>query len=184
MRYGSLEYAYAVPFAEALVTNASFRSWVLARTPFANYGREARLRNEAMHALRGKSAENWWRSHFTEKCRCNGCSGQETDLLAIFEASDFRFAVHFQVKQPTDMFPAAKDQAANYSTRAQCWVTSPPKAVLPHQAASTALLCSATKLVEYAPHLAKFDTVLTFEEIAKVFPEATAPAMIGTSVPF
>jgi hypothetical protein len=45
----------------------------------------------------------WNLSHCTEKCRCQGCSGQETDILAIFEAATgTRFGLHFEVKQPAD----------------------------------------------------------------------------------
>ena len=50
---------------------------------------------------------------------------------------------------------------------------SAPKAVGPHDDAATVLLCSASKLAEYSPHLPKFGTVLTFKEVAETFPEAT-----------
>lgn len=174
MLYGSLEFAYAEPFAGALASDPAFRSWVLRQTKFASFADEASLLHEAMRAKRGKSTATWWRSHFTEKCRCQGCSGQETDILAIFEVADgTRFALHIEVKQPTDRFPATKDQAANYALRADCWVKTPPKAVLPHSDATTLLLCSASKLREYAAHLPKFGTVLTFEEVSAAFPQAT-----------
>jgi hypothetical protein len=165
--YGSKEFAYAEPFADALVDDPAFRSWVLRQTKFAVVAEGSRLLCEEMKARRSKSSTNWWRSHYTEK------SG-ETDILAIFEAPDgARFALHFEVKQPADRFPKDKDQAANCVTRADLWVKSAPKAVLPHTAASTVLLCSATKLKEYAPHLPKFGAVITFEQIACVFPKAT-----------
>lgn len=171
MLYGSIEFAYAEPFAEALATDPAFRAWVLRQTKFAALADEASLLHEAMRAKRGKSTATWWRSHFTEKCRCPGCSGQETDLLAVFEAKDgTRFALHIEVKQPTDRFPATKDQAANYALRAECWIRTPPKAVVPHSDAATLLLCSASKLAEYASHLPKFGTVLTFEAVAASFP--------------
>lgn len=174
MLYGSLEYAYAEPFANALVSDAAFRAWVLRQTTFKAFAEEALVLHEQMRARRGKSSATWWRSHFTEKCRCQGCSGQETDLLAVFEApSSLRFALHFEVKQPTDRFPATKDQAANYALRAKCWATLAPKAVLPHSDAATVLLCSAAKLTEFAPHLPKFGNVITFEDVAAAFPSAT-----------
>jgi hypothetical protein len=177
MLYGSVEFSYAEPFANALVADLAFRSWVLRQTKFAAFAAEARLLHDEMRAQRSGSSATWWRSHFTEKCRCQGCSGQETDILAIFEsAAGTRFALHFEVKQPTDKFPTHKDQAANYALRAKCWATSAPKAVVPHGDAATVLLCSASKLPEYAPHLSKFGTVITFEDVAGAFPQATIVA--------
>jgi len=173
MLYGSIEFTFAEPFANALADDPAFRSWVLRQTKFAAFAEEARLLQGEMRAQRNGSSATWWRSHFSEKCRCQGCSGQETDILAIFEtATGTRFGVHFEVKQPTDKFPTNKDQAANYALRAKCWATSAPKAVVPHEDAATVLLCSASKLLEYAPHVPKFGTVITFEEVARIFPQA------------
>ena len=172
MLYGSVEFTYAEPFANALVDDPSFRAWVLRKTKFADFAVGAKLLHEEMQAQR--SATTFWRSHYTEKCRCQGCSGQETDILAIFEATTgMRFALRFEVKHPGDKFPTKKDQAANYAIRAQCWVASPPNAVLPHEDAATVLLCSKSKLREYARHISKFGSVITFEEIATMFPNAT-----------
>jgi hypothetical protein len=174
MLYGSIEFAYAEPFANALVADPAFRAWVLRQTKFETYADEARILSDEMQAKRGRSSATWWRSHFSETCRCQGCSGQETGLLAIFEVrTGTRFGLHFEVKQPTDRFPAKKDQAANYAMRAKCWVASAPKAVVKHSDAATVLLCSALKLAEYEPHLTKFGSVITFEEIATAFPSAT-----------
>lgn len=173
MRYGSIEFRYAEPFANALAVDAAFRAWVVGQTKFAPFAGEARLMHEEMLASRGKTSATWWRSHYTEKCRCRGCSGQETDLLAIFEVQKARrFALHVEVKQPADKFPTNRDQAGNYALRAACWVKASPNAVLSHSDAATALLCSAAKLAEYRPHLSKFGTIITFEEVAKAFPEA------------
>jgi hypothetical protein len=169
MQYGAVEFAYAEPFANALVEDPSFRAWVLRKTKFADIGDGARILNDEMMALR--NATTYWRSHFTERCRCQGCSGQETDLLAIFEGTTgIRFALHFEVKHPGDKFPTNKDQAANYTLRAKCWVDNPPQSVLPHDDATTVLLCSASKLTEYARHWPKFGSVITFEELNKTFP--------------
>lgn len=173
MLYGSLEFAYAEPFANALVSDPAFRLWILQQTKFANVAEEARVLHEEMRAKRSQSAASWWRSHYSEKCRCQGCRGQETDILTVFETgAGIRFAL-FEVKQPADKFPTNKDQAGNYALRAKCWATSPPKSVVPHSDAATALLCSVSKLAEYAPHLPKFGTVITFENVAKSFPHAT-----------
>jgi hypothetical protein len=174
MLYGSVEFTYAEPFANALSADRAFRSWGLQRTKFSAFAEEASLLHEEMRAQRSGSSATWWRSHFTEKCRCQGCSGQGTDILAISEAATgMRFGLHFEVKQPADKFPAKKDQAANYAIRAQCWAKSAPKAVVPHADAAIVLLCSASKLADYAPYLPKSGTVLTFKEIARTYPEAT-----------
>src|SRR5438445_8538443 len=104
MRYGSLEYKYAAPIAQALSDDAAFREWLLSKSEFAKFS-DARILREEMTAHRRNSSAEWWRFHFTEKCRCLGCSGKETDLLVIFESkSRIRFALHFEVKQPTDTF--------------------------------------------------------------------------------
>lgn len=176
MLYGSIEFTYAEPFANALVTDGAFRSWVLKQTKFASLADNSRLMHNEMQAQRSAGSATWWRSHFTEKCRCQGCSGQETDILAIFEAPGSRFGLHFEVKHPTDKFPTKRDQAANYALRAKCWSTSAPKSVVPHSDAATVLLCSSLKLMAYAPHLAKFGNVITFEDIAMAFPQATLPS--------
>jgi hypothetical protein len=86
-----------------------------------------------------------------------------------------RFGLHFEVKQPADKFPTTKDQGANYALRAKCWATLAPKSVVPHGDAATVLLCSASKLTEYASHSSKFGSVITFEDIARNFPQATLP---------
>jgi hypothetical protein len=52
-----------------------------------------------------------------------GCNGQETDLLAVFEApTGLRFALHVEVKNPGDSF-SKTDQAPAYPVRAKCWST-------------------------------------------------------------
>ena len=174
MRYGSHEFKYAQPFAEELAADPAFRSWVLQRTKFAKFADGSRVLSEEMQKRRSGGSANWWRSHYTEKCKCEGCTGQETDILAIFEcANGERFALHFEVKQPSDNFPTDRDQAANYRYRAECWVKRAPRAVLPHADAQTALVCSAQKLRTYALHIPKFDARFTFEEIAHSFPRAT-----------
>jgi hypothetical protein len=132
----------------------------------------ARLLDEEMKAWRGNASAEWWRFHFTEKCRCDGCSGKETDILAIFEhTSKLRFALHFEVKHPNDKFKYDGIQSRGYPLRAQCWTTNPPARVLPHQKASTVLLFSETRRAEYASHLPPFRTLITLEDIERKFPE-------------
>lgn len=94
-------------------------------------------------------------------------------MLAIFEAdTGFRFAIHVEVKHPGDSFKREGRQATAYGLRAQCWAASTPKNVVRHDMATTALLCSETKLKVFKPHLDHFATIFTFEEIAKQFPRA------------
>jgi hypothetical protein len=171
VEYGHREKRYARPIADALADNAAFRAWMLGRTRFAESASTARLLDMEMLAKQSKGAKSWWASHFSEACRCIGCRGQETDLLAIFEAPQaFRFAVHFEVKHPGDRFKEGGTQAAAYPVRAACWVDTPPKRILRHSAATTALLYAAAKTAEYSDHLSIFESKVTFEEIRESFP--------------
>jgi hypothetical protein len=80
------------------------------------------------------------------------------------------------VKQPHDRFDPKKKQAANYALRAECWVRQALERVLPHAAADTMLLFSERRRADYAPHISKFGSHMTFEQIAQVFPDL-APAV-------
>jgi hypothetical protein len=176
MRYGGLEFAYAAPIADALAQSNAFRSWVLSRSPFLSSASRSRLLKDEMIAKRSPKAENWWRSHYSGRCKCPGCSGQETDLFAVFEdEGGYRFALHFEVKQPRDRFPTTKDQAANYRTRAECWVSSAPQSVLPHAASATCLLYSERQRSAYGRNISEFDFAITFEEIREAFPQIPIP---------
>ena len=171
MGYGARELIYAAPFANALVQDSDFRSWVLGKTKFADYANTARLLDREMLAKRSKKTATWWRSHFSEKCRCFGCSGQETDLLAVFETpTGMRFALNVEVKHPGDKFKP--DQASAYPARAKCWTleAKTPKHVLAHAASATGVLFSEGNRKKFAPDLQHFETQITFEEIADRFP--------------
>jgi hypothetical protein len=170
MKYGSTEYLYAAPIAQALIDDAAFRKWVLSHSVFAEFA-NARILHQEMASHRGNATAEWWRFHFTERCRCAGCSGKETDLLAIFESeSKVRFAMHFEIKQPKDKFKADGLQSRGYPLRAACWINTPPRNVLPHHRASTGIFLSETKRAEYRPHMDHFNAVVTFEDIEKQFP--------------
>jgi hypothetical protein len=161
------EFKFAKPFAEGLVNNLEFRKWVLKRTEkFAKYADEAQLLDRKMFDERSDDAKTWWYHHFQEKCRCFGCSGHETDILAVFEIEraifetgdkllerDTRFAIHVEVKHPGDNFKDDKDkhQAERYTFRPECWVKKKPTHVLAHADATTVLLCSETRLNDYDP---------------------------------
>lgn len=169
MAYGRHELAWAEPVAKALVDVPAFRDWLLCRAGLAISGQTARLLHEEMRANRSPRARYWWRSYYTEACRCPGCRGQETDLLAVFEAAgDDRFALHVEVKRPGDKFK--NRQAAAYPLRAACWLKNPPRSVLRHKRAKTMLLFAENCRGSHGPHLIHFDACVTFEEIASKFP--------------
>jgi phage/plasmid primase-like uncharacterized protein len=173
MKYGYKELPFAAPFADALVGDPALREWVVCKTKFADQQKPWRLLHEEMKRCRSKIATNWWRSHFTGRCECNGCiGGKETDLLAVFEdAGGYRFALHFEVKQPTDRFKKGGGQAIAYRERAECWVRpdhTPPK-VLAHKGAATALVCTRAMLTTAPEDVALFDAIFTFEEVAEQF---------------
>jgi hypothetical protein len=175
MRYGEKEKEFSEPFANQLATNPAFLHWMLDKTKFRDVN-GARVLAEEMKRKRSKRATTWWASHYTESCRCFGCEGSETDILAMVADRDGRtVALHIEVKQPSDRFNLDRRQAERYPVRAACWVSSAPPNVLPHDDACTILLCSSDKVSEFAAEAAHFDTVITFEEIARDFPAATAP---------
>jgi hypothetical protein len=175
MKYGAKEKAFSEPFADQLASDPAFLGWVLSKTKFRDFDSARVLVNE-MKNKRSKAATTWWASHYTESCRCFGCEGSETDVLAIVHDSSGRtVALHVEVKQPTDKFNLDRRQAERYPVRAACWASSAPPNVLPHDDACTILLCSSEKLPDFAAEAAHFDSVVTFEEIARDFPAATAP---------
>lgn len=169
MKYGALEYAYAAPIAAALRDSPEFLAWILRRTKFSASSIGARLLAEEMKSRRSSAAADWWRSHYSQKCPCDGCKGKETDLLAVIELADQRrVAIHFEVKQPADVFHTGQGRA--YALRAACWVRQAPKAVVRHEDAATILLCSEQRLPTFGAEVGQFDATVTFEEIARAFP--------------
>ena len=165
-----IEFKYAEPFAEALYDNSDFRKWVLGQTVFARFGNVRLLRDE-IAKKRSSGTRYWWRHHYTHKCTCSGCDGRETDIFAIFETdTEFRFALHVEVKHPEDKFKSGGDQASAYPIRAQCWAKKPPDKVPRHDDATTVLLFSEEKRGEYSENLNHFKTLITFEVINSEFP--------------
>lgn len=123
-------------------------------------------------------AKFWWKDYWAASCKCFGCSGSETDVFLVLEdASSRRFALHIEVKQPTDRFDPAKRQGERYRARAACWARAAPKTVPSHAEAGTMLLCGAGKLDAFAAEVSKFDTTVTFEAIARRFPHAVPPRL-------
>jgi hypothetical protein len=169
--YAHREKKYSAPIAGALDSDPEFRKWVLGRTKFAKDG-DAELLSEMMLQKRSKGASNWWASHFQFRvCDCSGCvGGKETDLLAVFEKGDYRFALHFEVKRPGDTFKLGKQQPADYRTRAECWVRKAPRTVLDHQDAETVLICDPDRLPGFSIYAPQFDQVITIREIREAFP--------------
>jgi hypothetical protein len=178
----SNELMYALPFANALVIDRGFRSWVLRKTKFADFAEQARLLDKEMLAKRSKGTKYWWRHHYHTKCPCFGCRGKEeskesreTDIFAVFEAApEDCFALHIEVKYPGDKF-SKKEQAPAYRHRAKCWATpgKTPEKVLPHNDATTMLLFSEAQRGGFAPYIPHFDVPITFEQIRENFPSAT-----------
>jgi hypothetical protein len=84
-----------------------------------------------------------------------GCSGSETDIFVVCQdRTGLRFALHIEVKQPTDRFDPAKRQGERYRLRAACWAQEAPTTVPHHTAAATLLICSKTKVDHFAPESA------------------------------
>ncbi len=165
-----IEFKYAEPFAEALYENSDFRNWVLGQTVFARF-EKVRLLLDEIVKKRSPGTPYWWRHHYTHKCTCPGCDGRETDIFAVFETdTDFRFALHIEVKHPEDKFKAGGDQASAYPIRAQCWTKKTPDKVPRHDDAATVLLFSEGKREEYSESLNYFNTLITFEVINRKFP--------------
>jgi hypothetical protein len=182
MKYAAKEKEFSEPFAHQLASDPAFLRWILDKTKFRELD-EAHVLADEMKRQRSKAATTWWGSHYTESCRCFGCEGSETDILAIVSDSHGRtVALHVEVKQPSDRFNVDRGQAERYPARAACWVSRTPPKVLPHEDACTILLCSSDKLSGLAAEAAYFDTVVTFEEIARDFPRAT-PSHVTPAAP-
>ena len=168
-KYGEEEVRYARPIAAGLQNNPSFRLWFIEQTSFAQYALIARLNDEEQKALRTPGTLTWWRSYWTMKasCHCGNCRERETDLMAVFSNPDgYRFALHVEVKGPHDRF--SLDQARDYRSRADCWKgrERAPKRILPHDKASTVLICDDKFKQDNRVHLDFFDTIITFGQIA------------------
>lgn len=146
VKYGSLEYRYAEPIARALSTNVKFSHWVLSKSKFSAFA-DARLLREEMIAHRKNPTAEWWRFHFSMRCNDPCCSGgRETDIFAVYESSvGQRFAMHFEVKQPTDKFDPKRLQEQRYALRANCWIDATPSKILTHQDASLGIFFSEAK---------------------------------------
>lgn len=86
-----------------------------------------------------------------------------------------RFALHIEIKQPTDCFNPQSEQAKRYQSRAACWSSLAPPTVPSHTAASTVVVLSDDKRSEFRSDLAAFHTLITFERIAERFPNAIPP---------
>jgi hypothetical protein len=174
VKYAAKEKPFSEPFADQLANDPAFLRWILGKTKFSDLDGAHVLADE-MKKKRSKAATTWWASHYSESCRCFGCEGSETDILAMVADSNGRIvALHVEVKQPSDRFNLDRRQAERYPVRAACWVSSAPPNVLAHDDACTILLCSSDRLSGMAAEAAQFDAVVTFEEIARDFPAGTA----------
>ncbi len=168
-QYAHHEYRFAKPIADGLIQDLNFRIWLIEQTRFAKFSKNANLLNSEQKAKRSRKARNWWASYWVSHsgCACLQCGERETDLLAIFSTpNDFRFALHIEVKSPSDKF--RDGQAKDYGLRAKCWAgrKNSPQTVLPHNEASTILVCSNEFASLNSGEADQFDTVITFEALS------------------
>lgn len=173
--YGYKEHVYADAFANALCNDVLFLSWVLNGTKFTDSVGLTVLREEMVR--KRPKAKFWWKNYWTGSCTCLGCSGSETDIFVVCGSErGERFALHIEVKQPTDRFDPAKRQGERYRARAACWAANPPKTVPEHSDAATLLICSEDKLATFVDEISMFDRTITFETLREKFP-AAVPVM-------
>ncbi|WP_156358145.1 hypothetical protein [Sphingobium sp. Leaf26] len=169
--YGYKEHVYAAAFADTLRDNSAFLNWLIGQTIFADRN-GCRVLWEEMTAKR-PNAKFWWKNYWTGSCACEGCSGSETDIFVVVaDDVERRFALHIEVKQPTDRFDPLKRQGQRYRTRALCWAGKAPKTVPAHEQATTILLFSELKRNAFIHEIAEFDVAMTFESVRRVFPTA------------
>ncbi len=162
-----MEFLYSWPIAAALEQSDDFRSFVLNKTKFCDDSHDAQLLKQEQLKKRSKNTSFWSRHPYCERTSCPYASCGETDLLAVFElSSQKRFAIHFEIKQPTDK--GHETQPERYSGRMQCWsdFNTRPQSILPHGDAASIVVCG-TSFAEKAPEwVGIFDTLITTEELA------------------
>lgn len=164
------EFRYAKPIADGIVENDSFRRWLISKTKFSSSAEDARSLWKEQLARRTRGTPHWWRHYFVGKgsCACKQCGERETDILAVLENADgLRFALHVEVKSPRDKLSI--DQARKYKARSECWSgrERAPRTVLPHDQATTMLVCSSEFANAEKSKVSEFDVVVRFDEIAQ-----------------
>jgi hypothetical protein len=156
-------------FANELSSNEVFRNWVLDRCGFSADIDDCRLLLQEQLDQRTSPNAPWWRHWFTEACRCDGCSGKETDIFAVFERSKWqdRFALHIECKLTNGSF--TPNQAPGYRLRAQCWAG---KARFLYYKDYATILLAPSEFVAKEPSGSQcFDYHLTHIEVAEKLPE-------------
>jgi hypothetical protein len=145
--YSKIEFPYARPIADALLSDETFRQWFLADTKFAPIAANVLPLPDDQARLRTTPSARkwWWFNHYCTKdsrCSCKIGTGLETDILIVFAAPDnYRFAVHVEVKPPGEKLK--EGQAETYPRRAECWAnpSTRQRSVLAHKDFVTILVC-------------------------------------------
>lgn len=156
-------------FADKLASDESFQNWLLNQCGFSSDIGYCRLMHQEQLDLRSSDTAPWWRHWFTEKCRCDGCSGKETDIFAVFERSEWRdrFALHIECKLAGATFTSPM-QAPGYRLRAECWAGKARFLYYKHYAT---VLLAPKEFLERESEAAKFfDYHLSFTAVAEHLP--------------
>ena len=160
MRISEAELDHA--FAECLSTSAAFQQWLLGRGRFARYAATARLLHEEQASVR-KKAKHWWKHWW---CRMPDGSDGETDIFAVFEAGDVRFAIHIENKPPDGSL--SMRQASRYRPRAAFKAFE--EGWLSYSDFETILIAPRDFIATHGDQCRQFDVTITYEEIARFVP--------------
>ncbi|MDF1732874.1 MAG: hypothetical protein P1U49_15305 [Minwuia sp.] len=154
--------------ADAIVANGEFRKWLIQQTNFSEHAPNATSLSECQKKTRASNAKNWWQDYWilSESCSCQKCDGRPTDFFCVFETPhDFRFAIHAKIVR--DHSNLTVEMAGGYRQRAECWKdqSNTPSTIVPHNEATTILICRK----DYSPKgpsvMTYFDRVLYIEDI-------------------
>lgn len=154
-----------------MVDDPTFRSWMLAGTPYAGVAMDATHDGALQKRMRGHPGMTnpYWFNYWCGKdraCTCRLGTAIETDILLVFaDDADQSFGVHIEIKRPGDTL--GDGQAATYPRRAACWAAaqSRPKRIPEHSGYVTIL--AGGRNLEGAADIGYFDRVVFHDEIAK-----------------
>jgi hypothetical protein len=153
-------------FADHLACSQEFREWVLSRTKFRPYAKQAALlAKEQAAAKPRKKPENWWRHWW---CRLDNGSESETDIFATFQlhGTNLRFALHIEDKPPHGKF--TPNQYLNYKQRAVCMAKQAK--YMDYSDFATVLLAPSAFIASHMPKVSHFDCAIPYESVAAFIP--------------
>ncbi|RWC59489.1 hypothetical protein [Mesorhizobium sp.] len=149
-------------FAERLIADAKFRTWVLQPSKFASLLPEVRLLHEELSASRRMAVNSWRHVWCTLPDRTQG----ETDIFAVFETRErYRFSVHIENKPPRCTL--RKLQAENYPKRA-AFLAGHPR-YLKYEGYETVIMAPGD-FIANEPRCEYFDRPIRYEEVAAQIP--------------